>query len=121
MSELEQIAKQVSLLNRLIELLLVRNKSEGLFPLDITKDDGKTWIKYTEKAWSDELVKVARELNNLPTYRKWTVYYLDEICELLHGTFEIHLDTQNSSYEEKVALHLEAILNRYGRSSQRYE
>ena len=60
--ELEPIAKQVSLLNRLIELLMARN-SENIRRVGskLEKDE----LIELHREWSDELVKVANELKNL--------------------------------------------------------
>ena len=80
---LEQISKQVSLLNRLLELLRMQEEPEesakkyGWYEWDhiccyyknpvMTKDKAPTLVEawnhtLTQKAWSDELLKVAREL-----------------------------------------------------------
>jgi hypothetical protein len=89
-TNLEQIAKQVSLLNRLIELLRMQEEPSKQRVYDMGwKFDGGKYYKYyygtpeaiktsyiwagdilkawthpvTQKAWSDELVKVTRELH----------------------------------------------------------
>jgi hypothetical protein len=122
MTNLEQIAKQVSLLNRLIELLRMQEDRESehwnkfvkelhianSYMQEITGADifiKKEYILNSEniqKAWSDELVKVVKELDKnieLTLTDGWCWDVLDKI----------HF---YSSPSEK----LEAILNKYNRS-----
>lgn len=95
-TDLEQIAKQVSLLNRLIELLRMQEepKPEHL----------------------DELVEVAKEIHTSYGQETWRIecycpgmdanYYL--VC-IIHNLFQAHA-------KGWVSANLEAILNKYGRS-----
>lgn len=101
-TKLEQIAKQVSLLNRLIEQLRMQE-----LPYHPSQEDEE------QKAWSDELVKVARDL-----------VYADSICRfnVIQYTLSIirsnlGLWNKNIDYTKSAAyLRLEAVLNHYGRS-----
>lgn len=133
--ELEQIAKQVSLLNRLIELLRMQEEpmDESLEELGTftympnrmaysecrsymcAKDDvdftfEQAWNHpVTQKAWSDELVKVAGELNK--TRNGLTASVLYEICEALGGSCSYYMKSSDA-----VSIILEATLKKYGRS-----
>lgn len=131
MSDLEQISKQVSLLNKLIELLrmqegnyiktdlfdfgwrcfgadkfFLKGQEDGFIP---TFSLGEAWNHpITQKAWSDELVKVARELDDISE----TVGLCFFVSQGLK-TVEEQLRGDGSTSYVKV---LEAILNKYGRS-----
>ena len=122
-TNLQQIAKQVSLINRLIELLRMQEEITEInleyFGWVIpTEEPRRSYDRYvwelsrtnqievatleeawqhptTQKAWSDELVKVAREYLKIPDL----VY---EICKGISN--------------ETLSSRLEAILNKYGRS-----
>lgn len=126
---LEQIAKQVSLLNRLIELLRMQEEPElmelqGWQQYSGYAEDGQFCIYYkhrlagaeksffatrkelishplTQKAWGDELVKVARELEPSLTF---VHSCLSLIC------VDLFKDEDHSMN------FLEAILNKYGKS-----
>ena len=127
MTNLETIAKQVSLLNRLIELLRMQEdfddpKWSDYFPGGVQRTgkyitfNGRSIFsnaieipadyipnaRLTQKAWSDELVKVAKELKNLKGIHE------PIIAAVL---FSLNLKA-GSSWEST----LEAILNKYDRS-----
>ena len=151
---LEQIAKQVSLLNRLIELLRMQDNQfevtrysgdfveyseeefNSLQQEDKYNSDGERLKKYvsrppeylgkgiqdtdgkslTQQAWSDELVKVAKEIHTSYGQETWRIecycpgmdvnYYL---VGIIHSLFQ----TYGKGW---VSANLEAILNKYGRS-----
>lgn len=127
--KLEQISKQVGLLNRLIELLRmqeeppdrehfhlfgwkfhtsVENEESG-YIATFMHPQQKTYVvldkvwnhPLTQKAWSDELVKVAKGLNDLDPRIKMTLFPVLEVLEI-----------RGIQPEDP----LEAILNKYGRS-----
>jgi hypothetical protein len=141
-TKLEQIAKQVSLLNRLIELLMAHEnqfevtKYSGYFVeyteaeynllnledkfhyVDGKRERSKKYVSrppeylgweiqdtdgksLTQKAWGDELVKVARELNDPDPRIEMTLFPILEALEI-RGIQPANL--------------LEAILNKYYRS-----
>jgi hypothetical protein len=150
---LSQIAKQVSLVNRLIELLRMQEEPSprhlGNFGWSDTDLDAGTYYRHivitkscisfesfdpsshqeytfqeawnhqlTQKAWSDELVRVAREyletFTNSENYRieehfVVNVYGSKTIPDLVYEICKgVSMDTLSSK--------LEAILNKYGRS-----
>lgn len=132
MNNLEQIAKQVSLLNRLIELLRMQEDptDESLEELGTftwmpnrmaysecrsyicAKDDvdftfEQAWNHpITQKAWSDELVKVARELDNFEHLSCGSSNLITDIQFAITG--------EATHWSWKAALRF--ILNKYGRS-----
>lgn len=130
-TNLEQIAKQVSLLNRLIELLRMQDgkyTKTDLFSFRIGwlcfgadkfffRAEGDGSIPYfnlddawdhpiTQKAWSDELVKVAGELNAIKKDKGLFDF-------VLQGLYTIADVVEKGSYHSNG---IEAILNKYGRS-----
>jgi hypothetical protein len=157
-TNLQQIARQVSLINRLIELLMAHEnqfevtKYSGDFveypeaEFNLLKQEDKYHFvdgncerrkKYvsrppeclgrqiqdicgkslTQKAWSDELVKVAREY--LKTFVNSENYPIEEHFVRVYGlktipdlVYEICKGISN----ETLSSRLEAILNKYGRS-----
>lgn len=129
--ELQQISKQVSLLNRLIELLRMQEepKLEDLKEFTCRAKRGfDGYAKWplvdgsyitaidnhpsTQKAGSDELVKVARELlSDDSGNQKLLKKYLIDICESL----EIDIDTNGSIFTRRACEWLLGnILNKYG-------
>ena len=88
-TNLEQIAKQISLLNRLLELLEMQQ-----LPYHPSQEDEE------QKGWIDELVRVARELNEFQDgLSDFAIICLSDISGEIMSTES-----------------LEAILNKYGRS-----
>lgn len=160
-NELEQIAKQVNLLNRLIELFMMQEAvskeiveffgwewdEENFY--QCWREPGNYSVSYvrtsnfleawnhplTQRAWGDELVRVAREYNNLffegtnyetftDQLQKYASPTIDYWQSLIMNASKLSIDVlaekllrQAGLKEDAVdAIYLEAILNKYGRS-----
>ena len=107
MTTLETLAEQVRLLNKLIDLLIILKK-----PNDET----------TKNAWSDELVKVAKEL--VPFYdldykgdpKFFESYYFRDVSSLSIANLMTWIVRNQERQDLPKAWAFEAILNKYNRS-----
>jgi hypothetical protein len=131
-NNLKQIAKQVSLLNRLIELLRMREtkpdlgiikqynwypvrgfEGYGQWPLiegSYVKTIEEAWNhEITQKAWLEELVKVARELRESDEGEMCCNTWLRQTLCIIASRLELNHETQSLNP-------LTLILSRYGRS-----
>lgn len=146
-ANLEQIAKQVSLLNRLVELLRMQEepiplakeimiaagwrKRNPWSPQDLCNDLApnedylnplEAWNHpITQKAWSDELVKVARDyFEFLKPYLSIADEEVEPFLIQEYKTYSLkgllHLLRKNNWGDYSNPSILEAILNKYERS-----
>lgn len=132
MSDLKTLVHQLTFIMSFVDL--IRIKEENLFFLDFTNDSGKTWFKYTEQTWSDELVRVAKELEINHYHRVGDILFdIDSLLRPPEMTIDENLipdiESEIKDYMEnppnnvgvlkswpQKPNYLELILNKYGRS-----
>lgn len=125
-TNLETISKQVSLLNRLLQLLRMPDKVVYSHKsTEFCKPAGGDYYIFDKKAWSDELVRVARELIPGIIINKADKSSVELLAELKDKDIELHVQRLLQAFFAipstdrqcvQYTFSLEAILNKYNRS-----